>query len=218
MKKRILILLIMLLFPGNIFALKYGGCDVSEISRLKSLESNINLYYDYYMGDYEPVFSVTITNIPPNVYFRDSNTNKYYYYSNTNNGEITINGYNGQPGSYKFYSSLENCSDILLGTKYYNFPSYNRYYNNYLCEGLDDFSLCQKWADVKYDSEQFQKMVNEYKNNKTDEEEIIIEYKPSLLSIISDFYAKYYYYFLPIIIVIGIIVIIIDRKKNKFKL
>ena len=54
MKKIVyLILLISVYFFNNftIKALKYGGCEYSEISKLKSYVSNVNISYDYYIFD-----------------------------------------------------------------------------------------------------------------------------------------------------------------------
>ena len=143
MKKKLIFIMFVLLVLGiKVNALNYRGCEASTISRLKSLITNINISYDYQMVDDYPSFSVTINNIPPSVYFIDTKdiyygTNeKTYNFSDAKNGEITIYNYSNEGGSYKFYSSLSNCEEIYLGSKYYNFPTYNIYYGDPLCEDI----------------------------------------------------------------------------------
>ena len=45
MRNKILFIILSLCFISNIGALTYGGCEYSDISRLKSLLTNINLSY-----------------------------------------------------------------------------------------------------------------------------------------------------------------------------
>lgn len=221
MKKKIfLILILFLMCKSNVLGLSYGGCDYAVVSRLKSLVSNINLSYSYRIVNNKAYYDVTLTNIPKDVYFIDVLTSKYYYYSNTNNGEITIRDYDGKSGRYKFYSYTNNCTNVLLGNKYYNFPIYNIYYNDPLCKDIPNYSLCKKWVDKLYPSYEFERRINEYKfnlnNNEIIEEEVI--YEKTLFNKIIDFYVKYYYLILGAIILVCWIIIMISRKKNSFKL
>lgn len=218
MKKIILFFLSIFLFI-NSSALTYGGCDYSTVSRMKSIVSNINISYDYKMVNNEVSFSVTLNNLTNDIYFYDTNTHKTYYYSNTNNGELTINNYSGYSGNYKFYSNNNNCRGISLGTKYYSFPSYNKYYNHSFCLDVPNYSLCQKWANVNYSQEEFEKMILDYMNKEGEvEEEIIIEYEKTFLDEIVEFYVKYYYIILGILILVCTTIIIIYNKKNRFNL
>lgn len=217
MKKKILLLIVLTILPIEIFGLTYGGCEYSFISKLKSLVTNINVSYDYNINNNKPVFSVTLVNITPDMYFYDSGTRKNYYYNNTNNGEITIYNYSGYSGSFKFYSAKKECEGISLGTKYYNFPTYNEYYSNPLCEGLN-ISICDKWAKVDYSYQEFKEMIDEYKAS--DEEELIenIDNDKNTFDAIIKFYIDYYYYILISIIAVCVIIIIYKSKKDKFKL
>ena len=219
MKKYILFLIITLFFFCNVQALTYGGCDSSKISRLKSLVTNVNITYDYHMeGDY-PRFDLTLTNITPDMYFYDNITRRNYYYSDTNNGEITIYGYNVNSGNLKFYSNLGECPGIKLGTKYYNFPKYNPYYNSSICSDIPNYNLCQKWADVNYSYSEFEKKVLEYKQEQLKEEEKVeIEYQKTLIDSIIEFYVNYYYIILGLIIVVCGTIIFIKSRNNKFNL
>lgn len=220
MKKKIILLFIMVFITKlDIKALTYGGCDYSSISRLKSLVTNINISYDYYFIDNTPYFNVTLNNITQDMSFIDTLTNKTYTYYDTNSGEITITGYTGDSGSYKFYSNLGECQGISIGTKYYKFPSYNRYYNTSLCSDIPNYSLCQKWVSVDYSYEKFESLINEYKNKKPEENPVIsIDHNKNIFDMIVDFYVNYYYYILISIIVICSSIIIVKRRNNKFDL
>lgn len=219
MKKNILFFLVCFMFI-NTSALTYGGCDYSTVSRMKSIVSNINISYDYTIINNEAKFSVTLNNLTDDIYFYDTNTKKNYYYSDTNNGEITINNYFGYSGSYKFYSNNNNCKGISLGTKYYKFPIYNRYYNNKYCLEAPNYSLCQKWAKVNYSEEEFEKIILNYINKEEvkEEENIIAEYEKTVLDKIVEFYVKYYYIILGTLIIVCTTIIVIYNKKNKFDL
>jgi len=218
--KKIILLLIIYLLSFPVSALRYGGCDYSTVSRMKSIVSNVNLSYDYKIMDNVAYFDVTLNNLTEDIYFYDTITEKKYYYSDTNNGEIIISGYKVSSGSYKFYSAKSECLGVSLGTKYYNFPTYNKYYTDPLCEDIPNHSLCQKWGYVNYSQDRFEKIILEYKNSTPIEEEkdIKVEYKKTFLEKIIDVYINYYYLFLGVLILACSTVIIINNKKNQFKL
>lgn len=220
MKKNIFLAVLLFFININISALTYGGCEYSDVSRMKSLVNNVNVYYDYRIENNTAYFDVTLTNIMPGMRFIDSYNDKTYYYSDTNNGEIIITGYDSQSGNYRFYFDNSNCPNVKLGTKYYNFPYYNAYYESSECSDIQEFSLCQKWVNSYYSYDMFHKIVTEYKEKKNIEQidNETEEDVNGLFDAIIDFYAKYYYLILiPIIAICGL-VIIIDRRKSRFKL
>lgn len=218
-KKIILIFILIFIIKSDIKALTYGGCDYSTISKLESFVNNINISYDYYFVDNIPYFNVTLNNITQDMYFWDTLTDKTYTYSDTNGGEITITGYTGKSGRYKFYSNLVECYGISIGTKYYKFPSYNRYYNNPLCSDIPNYSLCQKWVAVNYSYQEFESLITEYKNKSNEKDPIInLNHNKTIFDVIVDFYVNYYYYILISIIVICSSIIIVKRRNNKFDL
>ena len=219
MKKSIFLIVLLFILNINVKALKYGGCDYSSVSRMKALVNNINVYYDYHIQDEKAYFDVTLTNIMPGMRFIDSYNNKTYYYSDTNDGELTITNYASQSGNYKFYFDNSDCSQVMLGTKYYSFPYYNPYYNDVECDGISDFSLCQRWVSRYYSYSQFVDLISEYKHNKNNRVENTEPEKVSgFLDIIIDFYLKNYYYILPAIIIVFGLIYVIYRRKTRFKL
>lgn len=203
----------------SVSALTYGGCEYTKVANMKSIVSNVNISYDYYIYENEAYFDITLNNIVPEIYFIDSQTGIRYDYNNTINGEITIKGYKSTSGQYKFYSAVSECYGIKLSNRYYNTPEYNAYYNDVLCKENRNYSLCQKWERVNYSYSEFKKMIEEYKN-KPVEEEILkdVIYKENLLDIIVKFYTQYYYFILIGIIVVSVIVMILEKRKNSFNL
>lgn len=202
----------------DVAALSYGGCEYSQISRLKSFVSNINISYDYYILDNKAYFNITLNNIVPGMYFVDSKTGNIYNYSNTIGGEITLTNYTNTNGRFSFYSELSACYGVKLGNKYYNLPNYNTYYVDPLCDKNRNSTLCQKWSNVNYSYSDFKKMIDEYNQDTEaqEKEEIKITYEKTFIDILVKFYTEYYYFVLIGIIVICNIVIIINKKKNRF--
>lgn len=220
MKKLVFLIFMFFINVCSVFSLTYNGCSYSDISRLKSLISNINIYYDYHIIDNQAYFDITMVNIPNNIYVYDVNNNRYYYNYDIIDGKITIYDYNGSGGSYKFYSNLGECYGTSLGTKYYNFPIYNIYHTNELCSDIPNFSACQKWIKKSYSYDEFRNLVYEYKNTVVleEEEQEKTEYKKSLVDMFAMLYVNYYYYILIGIIIICGSIILINRRKNRFKL
>jgi len=222
MKKNIMCILLfvnlLFCFKIEVRSLTYDGCEYSEISRLKSIVSNVNMVYDYYTLNNSIYFSITLTNITPDIYFIDSSTGITYNYGNTIDGEVTISGYRHKTGNYKFYSALNKCYGVKLSNKYYNLPTYNIYYADDLCKENSNYSLCQKWANVSYSYDEFKYLIEEY-NKKNDielEEKNDIIYERTYLDLIVNFYTKYYYFILIGIIIVCVAIMIINKKKNSF--
>ena len=215
--KKILVFVIFMILPLSIKAISYRGCDTSEIARMKALVNNINISYDYQMND-SPIFTITINNLTSDIYFVDSRNNNEYHYSDSNNGEISIGGYgSGDSGRYKFYADKNDCYKLNLGSKYYSLPSYNYYYNDPLCDGLD-INLCNRWGSNSYSRAEFENLINEYLNSKKEYVDEDITHTKTLIDVIMEFYIKYYIYILLSIILICSLIIFIDRKKNRFNI
>lgn len=219
MKKIIFLLFLVFCF---VFSVK-AECTYSEISRFKGFASNINISSEYKIVDQSACFVVTINNLTPDLYIVDNYTDKKYFYSDSNNGELIINDCIDVPNNrYIVYASTPNCYEKRLLSKYISFPKYNIYYGLEECDGIHNFYLCKKWVPEGTSFSKFYDQVEQYKNSKNlvedeiKEENIIIE--KSLLDKILDFYAKYYYYILVPITLISLMVILYQRKKDNIKL
>lgn len=220
MKKIIMTFIMFFMGISNTLGLTYGGCEYSDISRLKLLVNNINISYNYHEDNGQIYFDVILNNITPGIYIYDAGTGNYYHYKDTDSGELVILNYDIKSGNYKFYSDLDACRGVSIGSKYYSFPSYNQYYNDPICSDIPNFSLCQKWINNTYSYTKFLSLVGEYKSNLSNkkEEQNVIEYESNFIDELVRIYINYYYYFFIGIILICSIIIIVDRKKNRFKL
>lgn len=219
MKKIIFIVCMMFSFILPVSASKYGNCSSQEIKRMYSIVNNVNITYSYTDKPDRPYFNITLTNMTNDIFFYDLVTERKYYYSDTNNGEITISGYSNVSGNFKFYSNNSKCKDISLGVRYYNLPEYNFYYNSDICKGLQDFYGCQKWGNVNLTYSELEKAIEEYKNPPIEKiEELKEEDYKSIVDYIIEFYLKYYIFiYIALIIIVGLIVFFV-KKNNRFKL
>lgn len=220
MKKIILIVSLLFLLPISVQAKANTSCDYTLLANLKSLASNINISYDYYIESNEAYFNVTINNITPDIYIVDNVTNVIYNYQNTSAGEVIINNYKDVTKlQYSVYSSDNNCNGELLSTLYITLPTYNQYSSNPVCDDIKDYSLCQRWNPFNGTHEDFITRVNNYKNSKVVEEDPIEEEKKditTLLDKLGTLYSKYYIVLYVIIILPSIIIIYRHNKKSKF--
>lgn len=222
MKKINLIILVLFLFGiyTPIKAITYGGCEYSQISKLKSYVSNINLSYNYYIIDNQAYFDIVLSNIVPGIYFIDSETGITYSYESSDEGEIVIKDkINGRNGSFKFYSELFDCYGLKLGDKYYKLPTYNIYHTDPLCVENPSSKFCKKWREITFSYDELKKALEQKESEKKEDEEIINEpvpYETTFWDSFIRFYTEYYYIILILIILVCISIMLIDKKKNRF--
>lgn len=215
MKKFLFAFLLFLLIPNNI---KSYYCKFDEISRYKSLASNINTYYDYIENDGNISFTITLVNLNEELYIVDSTTNKKYFY---NNSELSISGYSaGQSIKYYVYATNQNCNDDLLYTIRINLPDYNPYYSDDVCNDVNNYIYCKKWYKHSLNYEQFVDKVNSYKQSLIKPDVPIIDDSNDLglWDIIIEIWVKYYYLILlPIIVICGIVIYCGNKKNNIYR-
>lgn len=90
--------------------------------------------------------------------------------------ETTAECYNFTPGTYRIEikGQTNTCNDVLKEISL-KLPKYNEYSENPLCEGIEEFVLCQPTYEKEIDYETFVSRVNTYK--KTKQEKIENEIK-----------------------------------------
>lgn len=221
MKKYMLFLIFfLLLLPLNVRAIDYENyCGHENNAKLKKIASNVNVKYDVVEKNNNVTFNVTLSNLHKELLVVDELTGKEYSYTDENQGELKITGYkSGQSLTYTFYFRNKYCSETVLAVKYVNLPAYNPYYKNSVCNGLNDYSLCQKWVKHGLDREEFIERVNQYR------ESLNIDLEPDnnddvkgIFDYIFEFFFNYYMYILPAIIICGTGGIIYLNKKNSFE-
>ncbi len=218
MKKviKIFLFIISIIMPIRIL----GACTTDDKIRYSTLSSNITTSYDYIENNDSVSFSITIHNVHKDLLIKDNTNNKTYSsnQNDLNNYKIT-NLKDGTNYSFSVYAKSGDCSYRLFNTLYVNLPKYNKYYKDSLCEGLNDFSLCQRWGEngnITYDN--FKIKIEEYKKKEVinDIEKVENEEQATLLEIIGDFWAKYYLYITIGTIITLLPIIIIVNKKNSY--
>lgn len=211
--KKILIFFILLLFPLSTQAYY---CDYDDYKEVQKKASNVNLMVDYEIENDKAVFTITLYNLKDEHYIIDPKTEKVYEYNGSDTLEIKVE----KPGIYSFevYSEDNYCDENYLNKLYAEIPTYNKYYKDALCKGVENYKYCQKWFSGNITYDEFKKAVNDYKESLkvTPQEEP--EYK-SIFDYLLEFYINYWFIILPTIIVAGIIGIILKKKQeNKFNL
>jgi len=211
MRKLIFVFFLTLLIP--ITKVDAVRCQYSELARLKKIASNINTSYDYVEGEYDALFNITLVNLNEDLYLVDKTTQKVYEYKKN---EMTISGYpSGSLVQYEVYATSPECNENPLYTIRVSLPTYNYYYKDKLCKGIESYSLCQKWSTVNVNYKTFVNKVTEYKKTLSSEEkELPKEEEISILTIIVEFFLDYYLVILPSIIGVCLISIYFINKKD----
>lgn len=140
----------------------YAACTAEEKQEFKKIEDKFNAYYQY---DKETNSnSIIIINNDWNGYGVATNVNE----------DVRCKEYDGyikctnvSPGNYtiSFFKESETCDDILKDVNI-KVSKYNEFYNDPLCEGIEEFVLCQPTYDGKIDRTEFESRIATYKKNK----------------------------------------------------
>ena len=167
----------------------------------------------------EVLFTITIYNLRPNQYVIDIINNKRYDYgyNKDNESEIVIENIT-ESGVYKFevYSKDNTCNENALNTLYVTLPTYNKYYKDNLCKGIESYKLCQKWFGTSISYDRFKKEIENYKNTLNQEDDFEEEKEETFFDYLINLYINTYYIVLPLFIILLLIPIYsIYQKKYK---
>lgn len=217
--KRYFLILILLIIPISV---KASECDYQDMARYQKLASNINFSYDFVESNNTVSFNITVSNMHNDLYIVDETTGNVFSSATVGSSETVL--YNYQPGNdYKFSIIPYDiyCFEEVVMSRYVNLPAYNPYYNDPVCQGNEQYKLCQKWFKMDYSYENFVKNVNNYKENLNNEENIEetenMHTDDFLNKIIVGFLDNYVIILVTIIAICTIGISIIS-KKDKFDL
>ena len=225
MRKIIVVFILLLLIP--ITKVEGAVCSYSEIARLKKIASNVTVSYDYIENNSSVVCNFllklqlicylkfyNIYYLNDELYFVDQSNYQRYNYTEE---ELTISNYrSGQTIRYVFYATDPDCDDTPLYTARVILPTYNQYYKDEVCNGIENYSLCQKWSSHNLTYTNFVQKVNEYKNSlnsPTIPVEPSMPVEVSITQLIVDFLLDYYIYIV-IILLLALIGFLSIRKKD----
>lgn len=168
-KKIILFTILLLLFNTNV----YASCTEEEINGFKKIEDEYKITYEFNKEtkDYTLIFNKSKNPIYEYDFSGDNDNIEKVEFEPVN--ETTYRFNRVQYGEYiiKIRGVTESCNDILKEINI-NLPKYNIYFEDPLCEGLEDFVLCQPTYDKEIDYETFVSRTNtEIKKRKKEAQE-----------------------------------------------
>lgn len=205
MKKLLVILL--LIVPSKVHGYY---CNYEDIAKYKKIASNINYSYEYEEVNNDVLFHVTLVNLNNALYLKDSNSNIYNYTSN----EIVVDAKSGENLIFYVYPTDSFCEDKFIYTLRIQLPTYNKFYNDPICSGVENYSLCNKWSTHNLNYDKFIQNVNNYKESLKKNEIINNNEEKGLIYYVIEFLIKYYYIILIIIITVCSTIIYFRRKRD----
>lgn len=176
MKKlvRLLLLNILLIIVPTI---AYADCE----SEFKEVESEFSISYEYNTSNK----SYTITLVNPDY-------NKYsFVFNNTEeieNANMSVDGtkltavisnYKGESYPYKISGVVNECAGIILKNEVFVLKKVNKYADSPLCEGNEEFVLCQKDYGKEIDEATFESRIKQYEKAKEAGDTVIDDDIPS---------------------------------------
>lgn len=165
-KKYIIPILILSLISTNKV---YASCTQEEIDEFKKIEDEYTVTYEPNKENQTYTITVTTPEYHKYRYYIDGRLDLSSKDTTISTTEITIK--NVATGTYYFsVDSINGCNTKLKEIELY-VPKYNKYANDALCEGFEEFYLCQPTYEKEIDYETFKSRINTYKNTKDKETE-----------------------------------------------
>ena len=145
----------------------YAACTQEEIDEFKKIEDEYTIKYEFNKDtkDYT-------------LYFSNPLKDKFSYFIETgekmtctNIDDITIKctGIKSNKYNIEILGTTDTCDEILKKTTL-NLKEYNNYSNDPLCDGIEEFVLCQPTYDKEIDYDTFVSRINTYKKTKENKE------------------------------------------------
>lgn len=151
----------------------YADCTKEEIEHFKEIEDEYKVTYEF--DENTQKYTVMLHSKDVRKYaliYQDYETMvNAEYYENGNELDFKIKNFN--PGTYEFIiaGQTDTCKDILKRINV-KLDKYNELSKNELCEGIEEFVLCQPTYDKEISYEEFVSRVNTYKKTKSKKETI----------------------------------------------
>ena len=172
-------------------------------------------YFRFYISNVTEELYIVVTN-------QSTNESTTYTYEDAVDGIITFDArvfieiVNYTIDVYS--SSATNCPDTLLYTWYETTPMYNSFSESNLCEGIEDFYLCHEYLSVETSFDNFERLVQEYRDGHIDDngEEIVTPEEPDegFLGFISDHLVEVIIVAVVIVAAGGLITFVVIKKQR----
>lgn len=210
-KYYLLLLLLFLIIPYKVNAyydVLDERCTLEVRTELQKTASNIS-YRLYKVGDENITYNLELYNVPGNIRITDIDGNEIVDVINLKPGKsITLNLYANE-NSY--------CNGFKVTSLYVGAPYYNKYYKDKLCEGNDDYYLCNENTEVNLSYEEFKKELTDHisdKDNKKQNMDVVTE-KKGVLELINEYiYIAYIVIFIILLILLIKLIKFVKRKKK----
>lgn len=195
-------------------------CSNEDRTRLQKLADNVTYTLEEYQKDGKMYFKTIFSGVSEDIMIYSNQKFKYYLYTNYDGnyfGDLDADILNtGVTSSFYVYGSSQNCGIMKLRSITINTPSFNPYYNDPVCKGFNNLSICQKWAKVELGYEDFAARVNKYKEQNKE----VISTNPNVKDDNDEFdffdiYNKYYWPTFIGMICLLILLIVLWIKQNK---
>lgn len=203
------LILTLILFISNIIPV-YASCTEEEMNNFKKIKNDYSITTTY--NQENKTYSMKVVSKEPKKYNYVFTIDYEYECNNLNETTIECTGL--KPGTEFFARVIgvtEQCDDLLKEEKI-KLEYYNEFHDDPLCEGIEEFVLCQETYSKELDYETFESRVNTYKKTEHEEqkqEEIKKEEEKSIESIINKIISYIKENLLQIIIVTTFIILLV---------
>lgn len=161
MKKYILLLFVLFIFDIQTTS---AACTQEEINTFKRIEDDYKVKYEYDKSIEK--YNLYLERSKPNMYDYIIYTNNQLVCTDINETETKCSSF--VPGEYELAiaGQTESCNDILK-TITLKLPKYNKLADDPLCDGYEDFVLCNPAYDKEIEYDTFLSRLETYKKKHT---------------------------------------------------
>lgn len=239
----IIVLIIVSVFTFNLIT-NADTCTYKEKNEYGAYSSNVNMGYsviDEYEGTSCPQgegectyntysgfhFAIYINNLNDKIYATVTedlnNTTTNYYYNTTNKGNIEIiQDYSDSRVNYSIVIKIKDgaCAETILRRKTVVTPRFNPYSNYPICQGIEDFGLCNRFYDFEVSEDEFYSRTYDYlkkQEEKIEEDKNKNKDKSSVLNNIKDFIKDNYIYITSgtVVLIVAISIVVIKKRRDR---
>lgn len=145
----------------------YATCSQEELNHFKEIEDQYKVTYDY--NPDTKTYSITYIMTEVDKYrYEIAIAGEDINCTSPEEGKIVCTGknFNGYQ-EFIIIGNSNTCTGEIKKTSL-TIPKYNEFYGSQLCEGIEEFALCQLEYDEEITEEEFEKRVEIYKKNQDD--------------------------------------------------
>ena len=147
----------------------YAACTQDEINEFKRIEDDYKVTYDFNKNTKK--YTLRFEAPLPDKYYYEMSASENIVCQGINETTIECDGFLADTYEIVIVGMTEKCNDTLKTTTL-TLPKYNEYSEDPLCEGIEEFVLCNPTYDKEIDYDTFVSRVETYKRTKNKNENI----------------------------------------------